>query len=619
MPGTDKDLPLVEQPAAPEPIGQLLRRKGLVTAAELGDALATQKTWGSRLGEVLIGKGYVTAQQFCRILAEQTGADFVDLMRQPPEAGLVDPAERHAYVERHFLPWRREGGTLVLATSDPHPGLLEWAAAHYRCPVAQVVTSPYDINWQIQTLLGADAGRARLRVSAGVAWTWRLVCIALLLASAGLASFAPAWMAAAAVGAAISGSVVVRLVAIGIARRGRDRVDELPVVEYGHGRPLADDQLPVYSLLVPLGDRQEDVAALADTLRRLDYPRSKLDVKLVVDAADDATLDAIKRLRLESFFEIVRVPDAGLGEAHMLSYALDFARGEYVAVYDGGTMPEADQLRRAVAAFTKRRGRYGILVSRCEDGQPGLSLTAGLSGIARLNRTDNIEPGLVSLGLPVPFGRGTHLSAASLRRLGGWRTGHLRPDDELGVRAALAGETVGLLQSATGVASPSSWPGLVRQRRRRMAAGLQTWPGVALAGAARRRLGLRARLMLQIVLLGPFLGAALDALLLALTGLAVAGGLGGFSAAAAVAAPLALGLGALAPLLECLMVERWRRRDYRPAMALAMPLLQVADLMAAGPALMDVLRRPRPAGAKARARRRAPSRPLRPIGEAAAG
>lgn len=606
MPEMDKDILPEQASQVLEPIGQLLRRKGLITATELGDALATQKTWGSRLGEVLIGKGYVTAQQFCRILAEQTGADFVDLMAQPPEPGLVHADERADYVERHFLPWRRRDGTLVLATSDPHPGLLEWAARHYGCPVAQVVTSPYDINWQIQTLLGADSGRARLRVAASVAWTWRLLCASLLLGLAALILLGPVWAIAAVAALAVACSLLVRLAKLHVGKRGRARVDEMDVVEYGHGRPLADDQLPVYSLLVPLAGHEEDLAALADAIRRLDYPRSKLDVKLIADADDAPTLDAAKRLRLESFFEIVRVPDARLGEAHMLSYALDFARGEYLAVLDGRTMPEADQLRRAVAVFTRRRGRYGILLAQTEDGQPGTSMAASLSAMERLIRTDDLEPGMISLGLPVPLTRGTHLSAATLRRLGGWRAGHVQPYYDLGIRAGLAGETIGLLQSRTTIASPSSWRELFQARRRRMAAGLQIWPSLALFGPRPAR-GLRGWLGLNLVLIGPFVGALLDGALPLVAGLGLADGLGPAGRPIALAALSALVLSLLAPILAACRVEAWRRRDCRPLALLAMPVLRLIDLAAAGSALALALggvATPRAASRRAPARGR---------------
>lgn len=51
--------------------------------------------------------------------------------------------------------------------------------------------------------------------------------------------------------------------------------------------------LPVYTILIALKDEAACMPQLSDSLMSLEYPRHLLDVKLLLEAGDDATKDAI--------------------------------------------------------------------------------------------------------------------------------------------------------------------------------------------------------------------------------------------------------------------------------------------------------------------------------------
>jgi hypothetical protein len=51
--------------------------------------------------------------------------------------------------------------------------------------------------------------------------------------------------------------------------------------------------LPVYTVLIALKDEAACMPQLSDSLMSLEYPRHLLDVKLLLEAGDDATKDAI--------------------------------------------------------------------------------------------------------------------------------------------------------------------------------------------------------------------------------------------------------------------------------------------------------------------------------------
>ena len=57
--------------------------------------------------------------------------------------------------------------------------------------------------------------------------------------------------------------------------------------------PLDESELPIYTIIAPLRGEARMVAKLVRRLDALDYPRGKLDIKLVVERDDDATRAAL--------------------------------------------------------------------------------------------------------------------------------------------------------------------------------------------------------------------------------------------------------------------------------------------------------------------------------------
>ena len=68
-------------------LGQLLVEQGLITEAQLDEALAQQKQSGRKLGRVLVDSGIVTEERIATAIARQLGIEFHDLREKD-----VDPA-----------------------------------------------------------------------------------------------------------------------------------------------------------------------------------------------------------------------------------------------------------------------------------------------------------------------------------------------------------------------------------------------------------------------------------------------------------------------------------------------------------------------------------------------
>lgn len=100
------------------------------------------------------------------------------------------------------------------------------------------------------------------------------------------------------------------------------------------------------TILAPLYREAEVLPNLIAAISRLDYPVWRLDVKLLVEADDPATITAIEKLQLPAHFEVIPIPPgAPRTKPKALNYALAFARDDIIAIYDTEDLPNPGQPR----------------------------------------------------------------------------------------------------------------------------------------------------------------------------------------------------------------------------------------------------------------------------------
>src|SRR5205807_6262165 len=98
---------------------------------------------------------------------------------------------------------------------------------------------------------------------------------------------------------------------------------------------IPDRFLPLYTVLVPVFREANVLPGLIQSLRALDYPPAKLEIFLVLEAIDTETQAAMLKLALPGNFRSLVVPQGGpQTKPKALNYALQFARGDFVVVYD---------------------------------------------------------------------------------------------------------------------------------------------------------------------------------------------------------------------------------------------------------------------------------------------
>jgi glycosyltransferase XagB len=235
--------------------------------------------------------------------------------------------------------------------------------------------------------------------------------------------------------------------------------------------------LPVYTILLPLYREGAVVGQLVDGIARLDYPSSRLDVKLLLEADDEETRAAIDAIDLPNHFEVLTVSGVGpKAKPRACNHGLAHARGEYLVIYDAEDRPEPSQLRDAVAAFAHAEPEIVCFQARLNYFNRTHNILTRWFTAEYSVWFDQFLPGLQALDVAIPLGgTSNHFTVARLRELRGWNPFNVTEDADLGVRIFLRGWKTAILESTTYEEATSRLYNWIRQRSRWVKGYLQTY------------------------------------------------------------------------------------------------------------------------------------------------
>jgi cellulose synthase/poly-beta-1,6-N-acetylglucosamine synthase-like glycosyltransferase len=473
----------------PERACGLLVAEGLLDSTRLSELRDRAEEWQVPLGEVVTAIGDVSGIAWARAVAAASGLAFVDLRHSPPDRALLDPALRADYIRHGAMPYRREAdGSVVLAMLDPanEEAVAFFTGVFNGAAISRAVTARFDILWSLQTIFDEIASYeardalydADPSLSARTTFTTPQVIGAYLLLTALLMGLA---FAPTATLATLCGGVTVLYVGTFLFRFvltwiGADRRVDI-IVSQAEVAALRDAELPTFTVLVPMYREHEVLPILVDSMRRLDYPRAKLDVKLVLEANDTETIDAAKALHAESLFEIVRVPHSmPKTKPKACNYALRFARGEYTVVFDAEDIPEPDQLKKVVAVFRRTSEQVACVQARLNYFNRDDNFLTRMFTLEYSQWFDYLLPGLHALRIPIPLGgTSNHFRTSTLLALGAWDPYNVTEDADLGVRLTQAGYRVAVVNSTTFEEANGVYRSWINQRSRWIKGYMQTW------------------------------------------------------------------------------------------------------------------------------------------------
>lgn len=240
---------------------------------------------------------------------------------------------------------------------------------------------------------------------------------------------------------------------------------------------LKDEELPTYTILCPLYREAEVLPQFLESVAKLNWPKDKLEVILLLEEDDKETVEEIGRQKLPWYVRILVTPD-GLPKTKpkACNYGLAHARGEYLVIYDAEDRPDPNQLKKAYLGFKNSSKKVVCLQAKLNYFNPHQNLLTRFFTAEYSLWFDVMLPGLQSINTVIPLGgTSNHFKTETLRELQGWDPFNVTEDCDLGIRIFKRGWSTAIIDSVTLEEANSSWGNWVRQRSRWLKGYMQTY------------------------------------------------------------------------------------------------------------------------------------------------
>ncbi|HVU12067.1 MAG TPA: glycosyltransferase [Phototrophicaceae bacterium] len=477
-----------EATAPKQRLGERLIAQGYITQSDLDRALELQARTKERLGSILMSLNLIKRYQLYQVLAELWGYPFINLLEAKADPELVRRFHAEILVRERFLPVRLDATSVEIASaeqpSDDLTALIR-ATLGAELDVRYFVTTEWDIDRTLSEVFREElVSRATFglyyrnpRESAFTVMTrWQFFALigalALLLFGLFFATVPTLVTLNLLINVGFSISILFKFVTA-MAGAYSENVEAVTAAEVA---ALKDDELPLYTILVPVYREANIVSLLMQNMRDIDYPAGRLEILLLMEEDDHETLDAARASHPPETVTFVIIPD-GLPRTkpRACNVGLFFAKGEYLVIFDAEDRPEPDQLKKAVVAFNKGGEKMICVQAALNYFNVYENWLTRMFTLEYSYWFDYILTGLQRLNLPIPLGgTSNHFRTDALRRLGGWDPFNVTEDADLGIRASAEGYTVGVINSTTYEEANNHRGNWVRQRSRWIKGYMQT-------------------------------------------------------------------------------------------------------------------------------------------------
>jgi cellulose synthase/poly-beta-1,6-N-acetylglucosamine synthase-like glycosyltransferase len=248
---------------------------------------------------------------------------------------------------------------------------------------------------------------------------------------------------------------VINPLKIYISIKGFQRSKNISCISPEQLGQVKNEELPIYTVLVPVYREARVLPQVMQNLYKMDYPKDKLDVKILMEEKDVETLEEARKLGLfgdptelaadipaEDYreflkiFDPVVVPQADITtKPRACNYGLLRAKGKYCVIYDAEDNPNKEQLKLAATAFARSPEDIACLQSKLNFYNANDNLLTQWFSIEYSYWYDFYLDGLDRVDAPIPLGgTSNHFRIDQLRDLGGWDPYNVTEDADLGLR-----------------------------------------------------------------------------------------------------------------------------------------------------------------------------------------
>lgn len=242
--------------------------------------------------------------------------------------------------------------------------------------------------------------------------------------------------------------------------------------------PDADQMahFPKVTVLVPAHNEELVIAATAEHILRLNYPKDKVQLIVIADNCSDGTAGRLKALNSKAAYRdrdfMVFERSGTGGKSGALNDALAFAKHEWICIFDADAAPERNALYFLIEKAMEDPKTYGAVFGRNKArnrGQNFLSKCINLELVTaqRIYHTGLWE--LFKLGT-IP-GTNFIVKTDLIREIGGWDTEAITEDTAISFEIMTRGQLIALAPQAEAYQQEPEQLSVYLKQRERWAKG----------------------------------------------------------------------------------------------------------------------------------------------------
>jgi len=467
-------------------ISDILVNDKFITPNERDNIIRIAARFSQSFIKVALNFGYISRKNYERSMIN-AGYPYKKIRDEEYDRDVLDKVELKFADDQLALPLRIENGKVVVLMADPSNELVvDFIRFTFDMDPRIIVASDLDITWMSHKLLGEKYVKSAVfellnrdpNSSAIITFTaGQLIFIFVTLGLVVIGLFLSFKIVSITINVLLSSFFLVAIVFKLFLALVGSRFELFQAVSREEVRDIVDDELPIYTIHLPVYKEDKLIKKLIWNLQSLDYPREQLDIKLIIEEDDDKTLNAVRDLDFPAIFEVIVVPfHMPKTKPKACNYGLHFSRGKYLTIYDAKDIPDTDQLKKVVALFNKLPSNYICVQSALNYFNRGENFLTRMFTLEYSYWFDYMLPGLDTLDIPIPLGgTSNHFKMANLIELGAWDPFNVTEDADLGLRAYSKGYKVAIVNSTTYEEANNDFFNWIRQRSRWIKGYMQTY------------------------------------------------------------------------------------------------------------------------------------------------